>query len=306
MDIMHLRYFQVIAQQKNLTRAAEQLHISQPALSASLSKLENELGVRLFDRVGRHIQLNQYGSLYIKYVNQILNDMDNASRELENQTQQNKQKLTVSTVSMQFVQGLLMSFMEKHPEVTVRTYEVMLKDIQSELSNGECDFVIVASDGSEEFSGNYQIIKREKIYLAVNQNHDLAKRGSVSLSELKDETFAGLPKGYSFREITDRLCEKAGFECQVLYECFHCQLLNYVSDGVGIAFVTENAIEKEDRSLRGNSQVVVLDITDKEAYRNIALQWNSEKVMSRAAKELLKFTRQYQIPAISICENCRE
>ncbi len=289
MDVMHLRYFQAIAQQKNLTRAAELLHISQPALSASLSKLEKELGVQLFDRVGRHIQLNQYGKIYISYVDQALTCLDNAAREIENCAQQSKQKLTISTVSMQFIQDILSDYMISHPEITVRAYEVMLKDIESELNNSDCDFVIVASDGSDDFAGNYQIIKREKLYLAVNRRHRLANRGEVALSELKDEAFVSLPKGYSFREITDKLCEKAGFQCEVLHECFHCQLLDYISDGIGVAFVTEPVLEKERQRQNSVSEVVFLGITDKDACRSIALQWNSEKVMSLAARGLLEF-----------------
>jgi DNA-binding transcriptional LysR family regulator len=104
---MHLRNFKAITEQNNLTRAAELLHISQPALSASLSKLENELGVRLFDRVGRNLQLNQYGNIYINYVNQALLSLDNAEIEIDNCMHLNKQKLTISTVSLQLIQGLI-------------------------------------------------------------------------------------------------------------------------------------------------------------------------------------------------------
>jgi DNA-binding transcriptional LysR family regulator len=121
----------------------------------------------------------------------------------------------------------------------------MLKDIESELNNSDCDFVVIATDDVEGITGRYQIIKQEKLYLAVNNKHHLAKRGAVSLSETKKETFINLPKGYSFREITDKLCQKAGFKCDVLHECFHCQLLDYVSDGIGVAFVTEHVLEKE-------------------------------------------------------------
>ena len=74
MDIMHLRYFQAAAKTQKFTQAAEQMHISQPAFSASLSKLEKELGVHLFDRIGRRIQLNEYGKIYIRYVDQALAD----------------------------------------------------------------------------------------------------------------------------------------------------------------------------------------------------------------------------------------
>ncbi|MCI2106160.1 MAG: LysR family transcriptional regulator [Intestinimonas sp.] len=291
MDIIHLRYFQTIAQQKSLTRAAKLLHISQPALSASLSKLEKELDVQLFDRVGRHIELNEYGKIYIDYVNQALDCLGNAVREIENRKYQCKQKLTISSVSLPFIQDVLTEFTQSHPNVTVRAYEVMMKDIKSELNNSDCDFVITASDGMEDFGENYQIIKREKFYLAVNRSHHLAERQHVKLSELKDEAFVSLPRGYSFREITDKLCRDSGFSCQVFYECFHCRFMDYIRNGLAIAFVTEQVPGENCECLNSDGQIVFLNIDDQRAYRSIALQWNGKKVMSSVAKELLEHVR---------------
>ena len=83
MELYWLKYFQTIARIGSVSRAAEQIHISQPALSKTLSQLEEELGVRLFDRVGRNIVLNRYGESFLKNTNEILNRLENARMELE-------------------------------------------------------------------------------------------------------------------------------------------------------------------------------------------------------------------------------
>ena len=82
MDINQLQSFQTIIEMKNLTKAADKLHISQPALSASLSRLEHELGYVLFDRVSRRLQLNDYGQIFAKYAANILQNVQEASAEL--------------------------------------------------------------------------------------------------------------------------------------------------------------------------------------------------------------------------------
>ena len=293
MNIIHLRYFQIVAQQENLTRAAEILHISQPALSASLSKLEKELGVQLFDRVGRRIQLNQYGKIYIEYVNQTLNSLDNAARELDNRTQRKKQKITISTVSLQVIQDLLSDFLNSFPDITVRRYEVMPRDVSVEIENDDCDFVITATGGCSPVADNCRVLKREHLYLAVQQDHPLAGREEVSLREVKDEAFVSLPEGYSFREITEGLCREAGFQCDILHECFHCQLLNYVSDGIGIAIVTEDVLSREQQRLGRDSQIAFLKLKDPNAFRNITLWWNKGRVRSSAAQKFLDYASKY-------------
>ena len=82
MELMQLRYFQVVALNQHITRSAEQLNVSQPAISVVISRLESELGVPLFDRSGRSIVLNAYGEVFLSRVNRILLDIDNAKKEI--------------------------------------------------------------------------------------------------------------------------------------------------------------------------------------------------------------------------------
>ena len=294
MDIVHLQYFQVLAQEENMTRAAERLHISQPALSASLSKLEKELGIQLFDRIGRHIQLNRNGKIYIDYVNQAMNNLNNAARELDNYNRQEKLTVTLSVVSVQAVQELLSDFQNQYPNITVRKCEIMPRDVFREIHSGDCDFVVAVDSGDCREADCSRVIKREKLYLAVNKNHSLAKRKKIVLPEVKDEPFISLPEGYSFREITEDLCRQAGFQCNILYECFHCSLLNYVCDGAGVAIVTEGLRRQElQRRGRHNNQLAFLELSDPIAYRNVILLWNQDRVLSSAAKLLLEYAENY-------------
>lgn len=294
MDIMHLRYFQAAAKTQKFTQAAELMHISQPAFSASLSKLEKELGVHLFDRIGRRIQLNEYGKIYIGYVDQALAALDEGGRKLAEATTERKSRFSLGTVSMRMIQEVLSDFLIAYPNITVRRYEIMPKDVYSELndSGGGSDIIVTASTGELADAPGYRVIKREPLFVAVSKRHPLAGREEISMSELKGESFISLPEGYSFRNITEDLCHAASFDVDILHECFHCQLLNCVSDEIGISLVAEDTM-KQERMRGANSNIAFLKLKDDNAFRNVALQWNPNRELPEAAKLFLDFATGY-------------
>jgi len=294
MDIMHLRYFQAAAKTQKFTQAAELMHISQPAFSASLSKLERELGVHLFDRIGRRIQLNEYGKIYQKYVDQALEALDEGSRKLAEATTEKKRRFSLGTVSMRMIQEMLSDFQMAFPDIIVRRYEIMPKDVNSELhdSRGGSDIIVTASPGELDDTPGCRVIKREPLFVAVSKRHPLAGRGEVFLSELKGESFVSLPEGYSFRNITEDLCHAASFDVDILHECFHCQLLNCVSDEIGISLVTESTM-KQERSRGANSNIAFLRLKDDNAFRSVVIRWDPNRELPEAAKLFLDFATSY-------------
>ena len=198
MDIMHLRYFQAAAKTQKFTQAAEQMHISQPAFSASLSKLEKELGVHLFDRIGRRIQLNEYGKIYIRYVDQALAALDEGGQKLAEATTEKKRRFSLGTVSMRMIQEVLSDFQIAYPNIIVRRYEIMPKDVYSELndSGGGSDIIVTASPGELENAPGCRVIKREPLFVAVSKRHPLAGREEIFLSEGGRRVFAPKVEGF--------------------------------------------------------------------------------------------------------------
>ena len=292
MDIMQLRCFQAVAQTQKLTQVAERMHISQPAFSARLSKLEKELGVQLFDRVGRRIQLNKFGKAFIPYVDQALTCLDEGLSMLGTINLEEMQRLSLGAVSLQMIQSLLADFQLAFPEIVLRRYEIMPKDVQSELEINECDLVLCATCGESLDDPYCRTIRRDRLYLAVYEGHPFSDRKVVSLAELRDEPFISLPEGYSFRMITDKMCQYGAFECDVIHECFHCQMLDCVRDKIGISFATEEAILREQ--MHGNeNDIVFLRLADPIAYRNVVLRWNPKRDLSESAKKFLNFASVY-------------
>ena len=106
MELLQLRYFQVVATNQHITQSAAQLHVSQPAISTVITRLENELGAPLFERSGRTIVLNQYGKSFLSHVNKILLEIDNAKKEISDLSQNEDKSITLSVTSPQFIQGI--------------------------------------------------------------------------------------------------------------------------------------------------------------------------------------------------------
>ena len=131
MDINQLQSFQTIIEMKNLTKAADKLHISQPALSASLSRLEHELGYVLFDRVSRRLQLNDYGQIFAKYAANILQNVQEASAELAKHADSLSKRLTVYSATKRSIGPVYVHFKRDNPDIVLRRVEVLVQDVRT-------------------------------------------------------------------------------------------------------------------------------------------------------------------------------
>lgn len=174
MELMQLRYFQVVALNQHITRSAEQLNVSQPAISVVISRLESELGVPLFDRSGRSIVLNAYGEVFLSRVNRILLDIDNAKKEINEMKGEQEHTLFVSLTSPQFMRGIE-GFMRSHPAVKWRQSVEEFQDIIQLLESGKIDIGITSPEINRD-DMNTIILCQDRFMVAVHQDHPLAKK----------------------------------------------------------------------------------------------------------------------------------
>ena len=138
MELTQLRYFQTAAYYQHISRAAEELNISQPALSTMISRLEKELGVPLFDHNGRSIILNQNGQRFLQRVNHILMEVENSKRELQDIADEGDNSISLAVSSSQFLQGMH-AFMYQHPNYKWNQRVAENKEIAALLNRGQID-----------------------------------------------------------------------------------------------------------------------------------------------------------------------
>jgi LysR family transcriptional regulator, transcription activator of glutamate synthase operon len=271
-DIQQLRHFKVIAELEHMTRASERLHVAQPALSKTIRLLEEELHVKLFDRKGKNIHLNDNGRILLKYTNQIIQNLDNAKKEIIDNN--NKQK-NVVTITMQaaskLLPSLLLAFKKENPSISfVINQHNGEKIIESDL--------VISSTKGRVHAPNLVNLLEEEILLAVPKWHPLARRDQIFLEEVSEEKFISLQKGMGLSDITTYYCQLAGFEPNIVLESDDpATIRGFISVGLGIAFLPSI-------TWRGgiDENIKLLTISDFDCKRFINLSWKEGTYQTKA------------------------
>ena len=285
MDLLQLQYFCEIAKQENVSRAASSLHISQPSLSKSLSSLEKDLGVRLFDRVGKNIVLNRYGELAYKEISQVLNILNNLHLNLSDIGEACGDIKLLLLAATKIMPNLLLDFYTQYPNINIHIKQAAAYDLQQAH---DYDFVISASPGKYSQLTNILLL-HEDIVLAVNKNHPLSKSKSIFLSEAADESFIVYSTGPSIRTLTDSLCLQAGFTPNILLECeAPSNYRSFIQTGLAVCLLpyqTQRALFSSD--------IVPVHLKDAACKRQIYLSYPKGKYLNTAMTIFQNFCVNY-------------
>ncbi len=283
MELHHLRYFEAVARHGHVTRAAQELHIAQPSLSKQIQVLEAELGVVLFDRVGRRVELTDAGRLLLPYARRALREVLDARTALRQWSNLEQGQVAIGappTVGAHLLPRALAAFHKRHPAIALALHEMGAARLAALLEAGTIDLAVIsealpAFASAELFS--------EALVVAVAQDHPLAQRTWVSSAELADQPFILFPEGYELRSRTLQLCRAAGFEPQVVLDGGETDtVVRLVAAGLGVAVVPRLA-------LTGGAGIVGLDVIDNPLRRTLRLIWHPERSLPPAAEALRAF-----------------
>ncbi|MGL5820192.1 MAG: LysR family transcriptional regulator [Sarcina sp.] len=217
MELLQLKYFKSVAKHENITKAANELHISQPSLSITIKRLEDELSVPLFNRKGKTIKLNPYGEVFLTHVNSILNRIDFAKDELLELYGYKNTHLSISASSSIFLSGLLKSFLIEHSDITLKQ-TINTKNLIEKLKDRSIDFAIASPPLNDPLIENIELLE-EDILAVLPKSHKLAGKKEMYLSELQNDDFISITGSYSLDEnIKTKLFNNAGFEPNVIFE----------------------------------------------------------------------------------------
>ncbi len=214
MNILHLRYFEVIAYYENLSKAAQVLMVSQPALSNVLSQLEAELGVPLFERSGKKLMINASGKLFLRTTKNILHLLDDSLSNLKNQqTIAGQLRICFHIYCAELLRDIS-AFTQLNPDVQFYFYSA--EKLKGDLLNTAVD-LIVLPDYKWESVPTITLGTSSTIYAVLPRGHRLADRDSIELSELKDEYFYFTSSRDGVMGRAYSQCLDAGFTPKVRY-----------------------------------------------------------------------------------------
>ena len=277
--LVQLQYFKALAEREHLTQTANQLMISAPSLSATISRLERELGCQLFDREGRNIRLNERGRIYLRYVNQIFDALDNAKLEVNDVASQQNQHLSIGISSPIVWHHSLQAFIKQHPHITLSHTLVKRDQFEDAAYCAKFDFIITAtSDISDDHWESTILMVDDRPVLAVYPNHPFAQRQEIRLIDARNENFIAVTKDFSMRKFFNDSCELAGFSPKIVLECDYMLRSVMLASEYGIVFTTESGART---GVLGD--VVFVGIIDPPLRRTQAIFTNKRHYLSRAA-----------------------
>ena len=218
MDFRELEYFTSIAEEANLSRAAEKLYVGQPTLSKSLNRLEAQLGMPLFSRCGKQLHLTYAGERFLSYARQLLEIRNSLEKEMSDIQKLDKGavRLGMPPVRCSYVlPAVLPAFRKACPNVKVTITEDSSTNLDAALMNGEIDIAFF-SVYAERNELSYRILQKDQMYVIVSQGHPIGEMAvsekgmipAVKLEWLKEETFL----------LQQRTQRQGGYIAQVLRE----------------------------------------------------------------------------------------
>lgn len=189
MEIRVLRYFLTVVREQSITKASEVLHITQPTLSRQLAQMEEEVGVKLFDRGTRKITLTNEGLLLRRRAEEILQLVDKTERELVIQEEQVEGKITIGCgeiASVQLLPDLFQSFHEKYPRVTFDIYTATADHVKDQMDRGLVDIGLLLEPIDIEKYDFIRLDMKERWVVLMRPDSPLAKKDAVTAGELSE------------------------------------------------------------------------------------------------------------------------
>ncbi|TWU03626.1 LysR family transcriptional regulator [Neorhodopirellula pilleata] len=289
MDTDQLSHFQCVAETRNFTRAAERLNVSQPALSRSIQRLEEEIGQPLFDRKPRSVDLTDAGQLFLKRAQQILLSLEDCKAEICDDGQSGRIRVAaIPTIAPYFLPGLLRDFSKSHPKAQILVQEDTTDEIMRLCKQGELDVAIVALP----VSARYVEIKPlfdEELSLVMPSDHPLAKKKRIRIGDIDRYAFILLNEAHCLSDNIVSLCRQKSVQPVAIERASQLAMVQeLVSLGHGISMIPAMAMNLDRTRSR-----VYRSIEGTRMTRTIAAVWNPYRFDSQLLKSFRDSLSEY-------------
>jgi LysR family transcriptional regulator, hydrogen peroxide-inducible genes activator len=247
MEFHQLRYVCAIAETGSFSRAAERCQIAQPSLSQQVLKLEDDLGTKLFDRLGRSIRLTEAGRAFLPHARSILSQMEMARSSVADKCADVRGSVTVGvipTVAPYLMPHYATAFAKKYPEAKLRIVEETTPVLLESLRDLSIDLAILALPLRHKDLELFPL-RTEPLFAVLPRDHPRAAAEALALKDLRGESFVMLRDGHCFRDLSIAACTHARVTPRIAFESGQfSSLFGMVAAGVGISLAPEMAIDR--------------------------------------------------------------
>ncbi|HSW16169.1 MAG TPA: LysR family transcriptional regulator [Ramlibacter sp.] len=286
-NLNDLQAFRAVAELSSFRKAAEALHVSQPAFSRRIEKLEEALGVRLLDRTTRQVSLTSVGREFDRKVQQLLDDLDHTLLGIRGVAATRMGEVTIACVPSTvyyFLPEVISRYHARYPKVRVKVFDASANEVLSAVTEGEADFGLNFV-GRQEPDIEFRPLLEERFVAACRRDHPLAGKRRVTWTELAQYDYISVSKSSGNRLLLDQALWNIPGRPQSIYETQHVTaMLGLVEAGLGVAAVPSIAMPGADHPL-----LVSVPLGEPVVTRKVGLIRRKGRVLSPAAKQLYEF-----------------
>ena len=287
LTLRQIEVFNAVARHKNYTRAAEELHLSQPAVSMQIRQLEEGIGLPLFEQVGKQMHLTDAGDQMYIYGREIAGLLDEAENVFEaiKGVQHGNLTISVATTASHFATRLLAEFTKQHEGVTISLDVTNRKALRRQLENNEPDLVIMGQP-PEGVDVEAAAFMENPLVMIAPPDHPLIGQKKIPLSHFANENFVVRELGSGTRGATQRFFDEHGVAFNKAIEMTSNEAIKQaVEAGLGLGIVSIHTLELELETAR----LVILDVQDFPIIRHWYVLQRKGKRLSPAAQAFKKF-----------------
>lgn len=290
MEIAQLHYFKTVAGMGSFTRAAEELHITQSALSRSVAQLEADIGFQLFERrKGGRLSINRNGRFFLTHVTRILNSLENTVSAVKEMSGLKQGIINIALSEAIFIKNVLYEFLMDYPDVRLNCRLQSNEQMREGLDNGTLNFAICKAPiiGADL---TWQPLFEDAMTVMMPADHPLAKRQYIYLHELSQERFIISNLGFDMESFCSQMCNLAGFDPYIIYEGAGEDLAGMlVAAGLGV-MITPYSVSYGVRDMKidvsNENRVISIPLADEFAISKIGIVIKTGQFQSEAALAL--------------------
>jgi len=291
MEIRQLRTFQTVAQMLSFNRAAERLHYAQSSISAQIHALEEELDVKLFDRLGRRISLTEAGERLLQYAEKILDLADETLAEVV-RSKEPEGSLTIRVPESFCVHRLppvVKQFRSRFPKVSLSFITCAVENLQKDLRKGITDLAFLLTESIQAADLEAEVLGFERIMLVASSGHPLAAKPEIQTRDLEGETILLSKVDCSYRRSFEQILDQGNIRTGATLEFNSVEAIKQcVTEGIGITILPEIAVAREIAQER----LAALTWGEGEMEVALLMIWYKERWLSPTLSAFMEMTRE--------------
>lgn len=290
MELLQLQYFKTIAECQHITKAANKLMISQPSLSNTLSRIENELGVQLFDRQGRNIVLNNYGRIVLEHTNNILRELDNIHTEIDEMEQRQNKVINIASPDSLYLREWLPKFINQNRDLSIRHSVPTMEKIELGLLNGSVDFGIFSQTPQNPAFDSY-ILWEDDYVVLTPLGLPSVPESPCDFAEFEKIPFVAFPSSEHMPRSIDILSKATNTKPNIVFEGDRGLLERVQIPSNAAVIISKSSVQSEADKQLCAGYCNITELTNPEAHLQVTLSWDQRRTLSAAAQVFLDYVK---------------